>query len=202
MQVLQGCSILPGLFHVGRGQRVAALLRFLLQDAAAAAAKAADELACETLAIADSADPEHAATLLIFEEVGLHAVGVGDVLAEHLVASADPGDAPALHVIFVDRPGQAAAEQMLQVGDGALGAGEDQQVEAGKATKLEIKPQVDEFVFPDGKRLIVPRRVLGGPGYQAPSDTVNVAVVGQALESAVSGDRVACTINPFMKQGG
>ena len=31
---------------------------------------------------------------------------------------------------------------------------------------------------------------------------VNVAVVGQALESAVSGDRVACTINPFMKQGG
>ena len=31
---------------------------------------------------------------------------------------------------------------------------------------------------------------------------VNVAVVGQALESAVSGDRVACTINPFVKQGG
>ena len=30
----------------------------------------------------------------------------------------------------------------------------------------------------------------------------NVAVIGQALESAVSGDRVACTINPFMKQGG
>ena len=28
--------------------------------------------------------------------------------------------------------------------------------------------------------MIVPRRVLGGPGYQAPSDTVNVAVVGYA----------------------
>ncbi len=26
--------------------------------------------------------------------------------------------------------------------------------------------------------MIVPRRVLGGPGYQAPSDTVNVATVG------------------------
>ncbi len=26
--------------------------------------------------------------------------------------------------------------------------------------------------------MIVPRRVLGGPGYQAPSDTVNVAIVG------------------------
>src|SRR5262245_39667529 len=26
--------------------------------------------------------------------------------------------------------------------------------------------------------MIVPRRMLGGPGYQAPSDTVNVAVVG------------------------
>ena len=34
------------------------------------------------------------------------------------------------------------------------------------------------------------------------SGGVNVAVVGQALESAVSGDRVACAINPFMKQGG
>ena len=31
---------------------------------------------------------------------------------------------------------------------------------------------------------------------------VNVAVIGQALESAVSGDRVLCTINPFIKQGG
>lgn len=30
----------------------------------------------------------------------------------------------------------------------------------------------------------------------------NVAVIGQALESAVSGDRVACTIAPFTKQGG
>ena len=30
---------------------------------------------------------------------------------------------------------------------------------------------------------------------------VNVAVIGQALESAVSGDRVLCTINPFIKQG-
>jgi hypothetical protein len=26
--------------------------------------------------------------------------------------------------------------------------------------------------------LIVPRHVLGGPGYQAPSDTVNIATVG------------------------
>ncbi len=26
--------------------------------------------------------------------------------------------------------------------------------------------------------MIVPRRVLGGPGYQAPSDTVNIATVG------------------------
>ncbi|MEF8941130.1 MAG: hypothetical protein V5A22_14905, partial [Salinivenus sp.] len=26
--------------------------------------------------------------------------------------------------------------------------------------------------------LIVPRRVLGGPGYQAPSDTVNIAGIG------------------------
>lgn len=31
---------------------------------------------------------------------------------------------------------------------------------------------------------------------------VNVAVVGQALEDGVSGDRVLCTINPFIKQGG
>lgn len=30
----------------------------------------------------------------------------------------------------------------------------------------------------------------------------NVAVIGQALESAVTGDRVAVAINPFMKQGG
>jgi hypothetical protein len=31
---------------------------------------------------------------------------------------------------------------------------------------------------------------------------VNVAVIGQAIEDAVSGDRVACTIAPSMKQGG
>jgi len=30
----------------------------------------------------------------------------------------------------------------------------------------------------------------------------NVAVIGQALESAVTGDRVAVAINPFIKQGG
>ena len=26
--------------------------------------------------------------------------------------------------------------------------------------------------------MIVPRHVLGGPGYQAPSDTLNIAIVG------------------------
>ncbi len=30
----------------------------------------------------------------------------------------------------------------------------------------------------------------------------NVAVVGQALEDAAAGERVLCTINPFIKQGG
>ena len=31
---------------------------------------------------------------------------------------------------------------------------------------------------PNGFPMIVPRHVLGGPGYQAPSDTLNFAVVG------------------------
>ena len=31
---------------------------------------------------------------------------------------------------------------------------------------------------PVGFPMIVPRHVLGGPGYQAPSDTLNIAIVG------------------------
>jgi len=36
---------------------------------------------------------------------------------------------------------------------------------------------------------------------QAAAAGVAVAVIGQALESAVSGDRVLCTINPLIMQG-
>ena len=39
--------------------------------------------------------------------------------------------------------------------------------------------------------LIVQRRVLGGPGYQAPSDTVNIATVGWAHGMGSSNTR-AC----------
>ena len=34
--------------------------------------------------------------------------------------------------------------------------------------------------IPGAAALIVPRHVLGGPGYQAPSDTLNIAGVGVA----------------------
>ena len=41
--------------------------------------------------------------------------------------------------------------------------------------------------IPAGFPMIVPRHVLGGPGFQAPSDTLNVAIVGcggQGMENA------------------
>ena len=42
--------------------------------------------------------------------------------------------------------------------------------------------------------MIVPRRVLGGPGYQAPSDTVNVATVGYAHGMGTSNTRAAAKV--------
>src|SRR3954471_24012135 len=59
-----------------------------------------------------------------------------------------------------------------------------------------------EFVADAGKIglgvMIVPRRVLGGPGFQAPSDTINFAVIGfggmgseNALELAKTENLVA-----------
>jgi predicted dehydrogenase len=38
--------------------------------------------------------------------------------------------------------------------------------------------------------MIVPRHVLGGPGYQAPSDTLNVAVVGCASQGATDASEL------------
>jgi hypothetical protein len=32
-------------------------------------------------------------------------------------------------------------------------------------------------IVPTGFPMIVPRHVLGGPGFQAPSDTLNIAIV-------------------------
>src|SRR6266581_3473321 len=42
---------------------------------------------------------------------------------------------------------------------------------------------------------IVPRHVLGGPGYQAPSDTVNFAVVGFGGQGSVNAQALAATEN-------
>lgn len=42
---------------------------------------------------------------------------------------------------------------------------------------------------------IVPRHVLGGPGYQAPSDTVNFAVVGFGGQGSVNATELASTEN-------
>jgi hypothetical protein len=42
--------------------------------------------------------------------------------------------------------------------------------------------------------MIVPRHVLGGPGYQARSDRVNVAAVGYSIRSLESND-----INAILK---
>jgi nucleoside permease NupC len=39
--------------------------------------------------------------------------------------------------------------------------------------------------------MIVPRRVLGGPGYQAPSDQVNIATVGYVLGMGTSNTNAA-----------
>ena len=71
--------------------------------------------------------------------------------------------------------------------------------------------KLDEFLAaqlrPDGA-LARPIAVVtsGGTNGSVITETAsagtNVAVVGQALESAVSGDRVACTIDPFIRQGG
>jgi predicted dehydrogenase len=43
--------------------------------------------------------------------------------------------------------------------------------------------------------MIVPRHVLGGPGYQAPSDTLNVAVVGFGGQGSVNALALAATEN-------
>jgi predicted dehydrogenase len=43
--------------------------------------------------------------------------------------------------------------------------------------------------------MIVPRHVLGGPGYQAPSDTLNVAVVGFGGQGSVNAQALAGTEN-------
>ena len=40
---------------------------------------------------------------------------------------------------------------------------------------------------------IVPRHVLGGVGYQAPSDTVNVAIVGFGGQGSVNAQAIAAT---------
>src|ERR1044071_3700645 len=44
-----------------------------------------------------------------------------------------------------------------------------------------------------GFPMIVPRHVLGGPGYQAPSDTVNFAVVGFGGQGSVNATELATT---------
>jgi predicted dehydrogenase len=56
-----------------------------------------------------------------------------------------------------------------------------------------------EFVADAGKlalgAMIVPRHVLGGPGYQAPSDTLNVAVVGFGGMGSNNAEELAATEN-------
>jgi predicted dehydrogenase len=56
-----------------------------------------------------------------------------------------------------------------------------------------------EFVADAGKlalgAMIVPRHVLGGPGYQAPSDTLNIAVVGFGGQGSVNAEALAGTEN-------
>jgi len=78
-----------------------------------------------------------------FEQIGFDAVGIADAPAEHLVAAADPGHPPAFGVVLVNGQRQAAAAQELQVGEGALGTGEDQQVEAGNLIRSGDIAQVD-----------------------------------------------------------
>src|SRR5438093_1000806 len=43
--------------------------------------------------------------------------------------------------------------------------------------------------------MIVPRRVLGGPGFQAPSDTLNVAIVGAGGMGMSNAEELAKTEN-------
>src|SRR5262245_47334625 len=56
-----------------------------------------------------------------------------------------------------------------------------------------------DFVADAGKvalgAMIVPRHVLGGPGYQAPSDTMNFAVVGCGGVGAGNAHELAKTEN-------
>src|SRR6185295_888491 len=56
-----------------------------------------------------------------------------------------------------------------------------------------------EFVSTTGKLglgvMIVPRHVLGGVGYQAPSDTLNVAVIGFGGQGCENAMALAATEN-------
>ncbi|HEV2643006.1 MAG TPA: Gfo/Idh/MocA family oxidoreductase, partial [Candidatus Elarobacter sp.] len=56
-----------------------------------------------------------------------------------------------------------------------------------------------DFVVGSGKlalgAMIVPRHVLGGPGYQAPSDTMNIAIVGFGGQGAENAEVLAATEN-------
>ena len=59
---------------------------------------------------------------------------VGDGLAEHLVATADADNLAASLTVIVDRPDHAALPQPGEIGDGALAAREDEEVEPGNLT--------------------------------------------------------------------
>ncbi len=52
------------------------------------------------------------------------------------------------------------------------------------------------------KNLITSGGTDGTAIAESASTGTNVAVLGQAIEDGVSGDRVATVINPFIKQGG
>jgi predicted dehydrogenase len=62
-----------------------------------------------------------------------------------------------------------------------------------------MTPTRREFVTDAGKlalgAMIVPRHVLGGVGYQAPSDTLNIAIVGCGGQGSVNARNLAATEN-------
>jgi predicted dehydrogenase len=62
-----------------------------------------------------------------------------------------------------------------------------------------MTPTRREFVADAGKlalgAMIVPRHVLGGVGYRAPSDTLNIAIVGCGGQGSVNARNLAATEN-------
>jgi predicted dehydrogenase len=69
-----------------------------------------------------------------------------------------------------------------------------------KVTRREFVTDAAQFalgalVVPQGFPMIVPRHVLGGPGFQAPSDTLNVAIAGFGGMGSGNAQEIAKTEN-------